>query len=79
MFRQIFVMACDTFQVPFDQDGFDYLLQEHYFKVGREFRGVHPRDLLDQLVALCRYIEEPPRMAPELLDAVVHTYFITQS
>jgi predicted ATPase with chaperone activity len=79
MFRDIFVMSCDQFSVPFDEDGFRYLLNQHYHKVGREFRGVHPRDILDQLVALCRYIEEPPRMAPELLDAVVHTYFIDQS
>jgi hypothetical protein len=77
MFKQIFQMACQSFGVPFDDEGFEYLLSEHYDKAGRSFRGVHPRDLLDQLVALCRYIEEPPRMAPELLDAVVHTYFIS--
>ncbi len=79
MFREIFVAACDQFGVPFNQEGFDYLIERHYRKIGREFRGVHPRDILDQLVALCRYIEEPPRMDPELIDAVVHTYFITQS
>lgn len=78
MFREIFVTASDQFGVPFDEDGFGYLLSQHYRKVGREFRGVHPRDILDQLVALCRYIEEPPRMRPELIDAVVHTYFIDQ-
>jgi hypothetical protein len=37
---------------------------------------VHPRDLLEQIVALARYIEEPPAMAPHLIDAVVNTYFI---
>lgn len=76
MFRQIFQMACKTYSVPFDDSGFEYLLEEHYDKPGRPFRGVHPRDLLDQLVALARYIEEPPRMSPDLLDAVVNTYFL---
>jgi hypothetical protein len=76
MFKQIFRMEADRFNVPFDDAGFEYLVQEHYAKVGRNFRGVHPRDLLDQLVALCRYIEEPPRMSPALLDAVVNTYFV---
>jgi hypothetical protein len=79
MFRDIFLMACNQFEVPFDEDGFSYLLDVHYARAGREFRGVHPRDILDQLVALCRYIEEPPRMDPELLDAVVHTYFIDRA
>jgi len=77
MFRRIFQMACLQYGVPFDDAGFKHLLEEHYQKAGRAFRGVHPRDLLDQLVALCRYVEEPPRMTPEMLDAVVHTYFIS--
>lgn len=77
MFRSIFQAACITYNVPFDEDAFEYLVREHYEKVGRPFRGVHPRDLLEQLVALCRYIEEPPRMSRKLLDSVVGTYFIT--
>ncbi len=76
MFRLIFKGACKIYSVPYDDAGFEYLIEEHYIKAGRPFRGVHPRDLLDQLVALARYIEEPPRMSPRLLDAVVHTYFL---
>lgn len=76
MFRQIFQLACRSFSVPFDENGFLYLVDEHYVKTGRPFRGVHPRDLLDQVVALARFIEEPPRMTPELLDAAVGTYFL---
>ena len=76
MFRLIFIGACKFFNVPFDDEGFEYLVEEHYTKAGRPFRGVHPRDLLDQLVALARYTEEPAVMSPRLLDAVVNTYFI---
>jgi hypothetical protein len=76
MFREIFVRACRLYAVPYDENGFLYLVSEHYEKTGRPFRGVHPRDLLDQLVALARYIEVVPRMTPELLDSVVGTYFI---
>jgi hypothetical protein len=76
MFKRIFQGACRAYNVPFDEDGFEYLVEEHYLKVGRPFRGVHPRDLLDQLVSLCRFIEEPPTMSRRLLDNVVHTYFI---
>lgn len=79
MFRQIFRDACVTYNVPFDDEGFDYLVEEHYVKTGRPFRGVHPRDLLDQLVSLAKYIDEPPRMSRKLLDSVVRTYFIAPS
>lgn len=78
MFREIFRRAAESYNVPYDDDGFEYLVSEHYVKSGRPFRGVHPRDLLDQLVSLARYIEAPPRMTPDLLDSVVHTYFIAQ-
>jgi hypothetical protein len=40
---------------------------------------VHPRDLLDQLVSMARFVEEPPRMTRELIDAAVHTYFIMKA
>lgn len=76
MFRQIFEGAAKSYGVPFEDDGFEYLVTEHYETAGRPFRGVHPRDLLDQLVALARYIEVPPSMSRDLLDAVVSTYFI---
>lgn len=79
MFRSIFQRACISYAVPFDDAGFEYLVTEYYEKTGRPFRGVHPRDLLDQLVALARYIEVPPRLTRELLDAVVNTYFIAES
>lgn len=76
MFREIFRRACVAYDVPYDDDGFRYLVDTHYVKSGRPFRGVHPRDLLDQLVALARYTEVPPRMSRHLLDSVVRTYFL---
>jgi hypothetical protein len=76
MFCKIFRNACVEYDVPYDDEGFRYLVDEHYVKAGRPFRGVHPRDLLDQLVALARYTEVPPRMTKHLLDSVVRTYFI---
>jgi hypothetical protein len=79
MFREIFRRECPKFGVPFDDEGFDYLVEEHYVKTGRPFRGVHPRDLLDQLVSLSKFIEEPPRLVPELLDSVVNTYFVMKA
>src|SRR5581483_2800465 len=76
MFRKIFQDVCVSHEVVFDEMGFEYLIDEHYLKAGRPFRGVHPRDLIEQLVALARYIDVPPRMTRELLDAVVNSYFL---
>jgi predicted ATPase with chaperone activity len=74
-FREIFLRTCRTFNVEFEEAGFQHLVTTHYQKTGRSFRAVHPRDLLDQVQALCRYRDIRPAMNPELLDLVVRTYF----
>jgi hypothetical protein len=79
MFKEIFRRECLRYGVPFDETGFEYLVREHYEKTGRPFRGVHPRDLLDQLVSLARYTEALPRLNPDLIDSVIGTYFVAKA
>lgn len=74
-FRLIFQSACQQFEVEYDEQSFRHLVVEHYQKLQRPFRAVHPRDLLDQILALSRYRNLRPAMAPELMDNVVRTYF----
>jgi len=74
-FHEIFERAASSFSIDFDEDSFTYLVNHHYRAVSRPLRSVHPRDLLDQLVALAQYKGERPAMTPEMLDKVVRTYF----
>ena len=46
MFYQIFAQVCQSLKVPFDRNGFVYLLQKWYREAGRKMQAVHPRDLL---------------------------------
>jgi hypothetical protein len=39
-------------------------------------RACHPRDLLDQVTALCRYRGIEPAITRELLDAACRAYFV---
>jgi len=45
-------------------------------RTGRPLRACHPRDLLDQVTALCRYRGVEPTISREMLDSAVHTYFL---
>ncbi len=74
-FHDIFERAAASFYVPFDEDAFNYLVNNHYRSSGLPLRAVHPRDLLDQLVALAQYKNVVPTMSEEMLDKVVRTYF----
>lgn len=75
-FRTIFQRNCSQRGIPYDEEMFKYLVLEHYVKVKREPKSVHPRDLLDQLMDIARYMQKEPRLEKELLDAAVDAYFV---
>ena len=75
-FYDIFVAQCKSMNVPFDKNGFAYLVTKHYVDMQRPFRASQPRDLLRQLIGIARYRNVPPEMTPPLLDAACGTYFV---
>ena len=53
-----------------------HLHRRHYRPDNRPLRACHPRDLLDQVTALCRYRGIEPAVTRELLDAACEAYFV---
>ncbi|MCS6869883.1 MAG: ATP-binding protein [Anaerolineae bacterium] len=75
-FVEIFKRACQAKRVPYDENGLRYLIQEWYLKKERPFRSVHPRDILDQLIDIARYLNRPPLLQPDLIDMACDSYFV---
>ncbi len=75
-FVEIFKRACQAKRVPYDENGLRYLIQEWYIKKERPFRSVHPRDILDQLLDIARYLNRPPALQPDLIDMACDSYFV---
>ncbi|MGD2144066.1 MAG: ATP-binding protein [Anaerolineae bacterium] len=75
-YRRIFRRECQQKDVPYDEDGLAYLIREHYMKEGRPKRGCHPRDLIDQLRDIARFLDVPPRLTEDLIDQACRTYFV---
>ena len=75
-FCRIFEMNCRRTGVPYDHSHVQYLHDRFYVPKNLQRRACHPRDLIDQVMALCRYQGRPPQITPALLDTVCHTYFI---
>jgi predicted ATPase with chaperone activity len=76
LFYQIFTEMCKINNVPFDKDGFMHLLSKWYRNGSQVMQAVHPRDILNTLVAICEYEGIPPRLTPELLDEACASYFV---
>jgi hypothetical protein len=77
-FSRIFELNCRRRQLRFHQVMVAYLERRHYRPLSRPLRACHPRDLLDQVTALCRYRGIKPTISRELLDAACAAYFVKE-
>jgi hypothetical protein len=75
-YSRIFELNCIRRKLHFHPVLVAYLHRRHYRPSGRPLRSCHPRDLLDQVTALCRYRRMQPTITRELLDRVCASYFV---
>jgi SpoVK/Ycf46/Vps4 family AAA+-type ATPase len=75
-YREIFKRICEHRGVPYDDRGLAYLIQEHYLKPNRPKRACHPRDIVDQLIDIARYMSQKPSLSRELIDRACEAYFV---
>jgi hypothetical protein len=75
-FTQIFELNCRRRHLRFHKVMVAYLQRRHYAPSQRPMRACHPRDLLDQVMALCRYRGQETVITRELLDAACRAYFV---
>jgi hypothetical protein len=75
-FAQIFELNCRKRHLRFHHVMVAYLHRRHYAPSQRQLRACHPRDLLDQVTALCRFRGIEPVITRELLDAACASYFV---
>ena len=75
-YSAIFELNCTRHGLTFDPALVTHLRREYYEGRGLAIRACHPRDLLDQVMNLCRYRGEAPHVTPALLDEACRTYFL---
>jgi hypothetical protein len=75
-FTKILEMNCRRRDMVFHPVMAAYLHRQHYLPTNRPLRACHPRDLLDQVTALCRYRGQEPTLNRENLDAACAAYFL---
>jgi predicted ATPase with chaperone activity len=75
-YREIFKRVAASKNMQYDDRALAYLLQEHYIKPRRKLRGVHPRDLIEQMGDIARYLNLPMEMTKDLIDRACDTYFV---
>lgn len=77
-FTKIFELDCRRRGLQFHPVMVAYLYRRHYRPYGRAMRSCQPRDLLDQVTALCRFEGREPVVTRELLDKACDAYFLDE-
>ena len=77
-FTKIFELDCRRRGLLFHPVMVAYLYRRHYRPYGRAMRSCQPRDLLDQVTALCRFEGREPVVTRELLDKACDAYFLDE-
>jgi len=78
-FGRIWEMNCRKRGLAYDRDVLDYLQVRYYQPRKLEMRACHPRDLIEQIVDMCRYNARPVEFSYELLDRACAGYFLEES
>jgi hypothetical protein len=75
---KIFELNCRKRGLAFDPVMVEYLERRYYQPRKLEMRACHPRDLVEQVVDICRYQKRPMNITRELLDMACGSYFLEE-
>ncbi|MEX1255008.1 MAG: ATP-binding protein [Dehalococcoidia bacterium] len=75
-FLQILRRVCDQKHVQYADEGARYLIETFYYGQSRDFKGCHPRDIIDLLLDMTRFYDEEPKLASEWIDLACTSYFV---
>jgi GTPase SAR1 family protein/DNA-binding PadR family transcriptional regulator len=75
-FREIWQLMSAAKGIPYADEIVDYFVEKHMRTHGRPLRGCLPRDILDNILDVCRYKQIEPTVTAEMLDDAAEAYFV---
>ena len=78
-YGKIFELVCRRKGLAFDAVMVEYLERRYYQPRHLQMRACHPRDLIEQVVDICRYQKRPAAITRELLDMACGSYFLEET
>lgn len=75
-YERIFRRCCEERGIAFDPAAIQQVEREFYQRYGIARRGCHPRDLLDHVSDIARYLESDLTLSPDLVGRAGRSYFL---
>ena len=76
---KIFELNCQRRGLAYDPVMIEYLERTYYKPRKLQMRACHPRDLVEQVVDICRYQKRDMAITRELLDMACGSYFLEET
>jgi predicted ATPase with chaperone activity len=75
-YEEVFRRVCDSNAIAFDEEAFEYLMENFYRRLGVKLNACHPRDLIDHIIDQARYFNHKPMMTKDTLTDAWENYFV---
>jgi hypothetical protein len=77
-YAEIFRRVCRRAGLPFHDDAVAHVYARFYQRLGIEPRACHPRDIVDHVADVARYLDTEAALTPELIERACESYFLTE-
>lgn len=67
-YRRIFKSECEQHGIPMHEEVFRYVVDRITVEKGLELAAYQPKFVMDQIVATCRFMEQPPHLEKRYID-----------
>jgi hypothetical protein len=75
-FLAIFRIVSKKYQVEYNEAVVNYLLEKHYDPISRPMDACHPRDLVEQIIDIAKFLGIPPELTRANINQACKTYFV---
>ena len=75
-YESIFERYCQEKSLPYDPAAVRQLYKNFYHAHSIAPRGCHPRDVIDHLLDIAKYLETPPSLSQDLVERAGRSYFL---
>ena len=75
-YKATFQRVCHGKGLAYDEDVVDYLWEVKYPELSVEPRAVHLRDVIEQIIDYCDYMQAERRLSRESMDVACLNYFV---
>jgi hypothetical protein len=79
LYKRIFERECARQGMTLDDDAFDMIVHKIRDEKELEFAAYHPRFIVDQVVATCRFMKQDPHFEPRFIDYAIDNLRVKRS